>query len=70
MSEEKNLPLEPKLTCERCRIPLSLGKVTVSYLGSEFPVELLKCASCGTVFVPEELATGKMLQVEQALGDK
>jgi uncharacterized OB-fold protein len=30
----------------------------------------LKCASCGTVFVPEDLATGKMLQVEQALEDK
>jgi RNase P subunit RPR2 len=70
MSEEKNLPPEPKLTCEKCRIPLSLGKVTVSYLGSEFPVELLRCPSCGTVFVPEELATGKMLQVEQALEDK
>ena len=49
---------------------MSLGKVTVSYLGSEFPVELLRCPSCGTVFVPEELATGKMLQVEQALEDK
>ena len=70
MSEEKRISPEPKLTCEQCRIPLSLGKVNVSYLGSEFPVELLKCPGCGTVFVPEDLAIGKMLQVEQALEDK
>lgn len=44
--------------------------MTVSYLGNSFPVELLKCSSCGMAFVPEELAMGKMLQVEQALEDK
>ncbi|HMK42875.1 MAG TPA: hypothetical protein VK445_01920 [Dissulfurispiraceae bacterium] len=60
----------PELVCEKCRVPMTLGKVTVSYLGSEFPVELLKCRTCGTVFVPEDLAVGKMLQVEQALEDK
>ena len=70
MSEEKSISPGPKLTCEQCGIPLSLGKVNVSYLGSEFPVELLKCPGCGTVFVPEDLAIGKMLQVEQALEDK
>ena len=70
MSEEKVISPGPKLTCEKCKIYLSLGKVTVSYLGSEFPVELLRCPGCGTVFVPEELAIGKMLQVEQALEDK
>ena len=58
------------MDCARCEIKMSLGQVTVSYLGSEFPVELLKCPVCGTVFVPEDLAIGKMLQVEQALEDK
>lgn len=60
----------PSLSCEKCQRELVLGKVTVSYLGNSFPVELLKCPGCGITFVPEELATGKMLQVEQALEDK
>ncbi len=68
MSESKIQQAE--LTCAKCDVQMAMGKVTVMYLGSEFPVELLKCPSCGTVFVPEELAIGKMLQVEQALEDK
>ena len=33
--------------------------------GTPFPVDLLKCPSCGLVFVPEALAMGKMLEVEK-----
>jgi len=70
MSEEKQeLPDQP-LICAKCNVALAKGKVTASYLGSEFPIELLKCPVCGMVYVPESLATGKMLQVEQALEDK
>ena len=46
------------------------GKVTVSYMGSGFPVELLKCKKCGLVLITEELAMGKMLEVEKVLEDK
>ena len=42
----------------------------ISYLGSAYPVDLLKCPSCGLVFIPEELALGKMLEVEKSLEDK
>ena len=56
--------------CLKCGIPLQSGKVTVSYLGSSFPVDLLKCDSCGIVLVTEDLALGKMLQVEKTLEDK
>lgn len=58
------------LLCDKCNIPLTLGKVTLSYLGSQFPVELFRCAGCGLVHIPEELARGKMQQVEAALEDK
>ena len=58
------------LICAKCNVPLQPGKVTVTYLGAEFPIDLPKCAVCGFVYVPESLATGKMLQVEQALEDK
>jgi len=70
MSEEKNAAPEPILLCAKCSVEMKIGKVKASYLGSEFPIELLKCPICGMVYVPESLATGKMLQVEQALEDK
>ncbi len=63
-------PVTPKLVCAKCRLELVPGQVTVSYLGNEFPIELLKCPQCGAAYVPEALATGKMLTVEQALEDK
>ena len=39
-------------------------------MGSEFVIELPRCACCGLAIVPEDLATGKMLEVEQILEDK
>jgi hypothetical protein len=51
-------------------VPLQPGKVDISYLGNSFPVELLKCPNCGLVLIPEELALGKMAEVEKALEDK
>ncbi|MBV8047203.1 MAG: hypothetical protein JO171_08630 [Paludibacterium sp.] len=59
-----------KLLCAQCRLPLVSAPVTVRYLGQAFPVELPRCPQCGYTYVPEDLATGKMLQVEQALEDK
>jgi len=58
------------MRCGKCNEELVKAKATASYMGAEFPIELLRCPQCGFVYVPEELATGKMLQVEQALEDK
>jgi hypothetical protein len=49
---------------------MQLGKVDISYLGNSFPVDLLKCPNCGLVLIPEEMALGKMAEVEKALEDK
>lgn len=70
MSSPPAHPPAPPLLCGKCKVALVLGKVTASYLGSEFPIELWKCPGCGKILVPESLATGKMLRVEQALEDK
>ncbi len=70
MSEENNAAPERALICAKCNVEMKPGKVRASYLGSEFPIELLKCPVCGMVYVPESLAMGKMLKVEQALEDK
>lgn len=57
-------------TCTRCRRPLVPTKTEITYLGSAFTVDLPACPSCGMVLVPEELATGKMFDVEKILEDK
>ncbi|GIK63465.1 MAG: hypothetical protein BroJett018_12590 [Chloroflexota bacterium] len=56
--------------CDNCNIPLQPDKVDVAYMGNAFPVELLKCPNCGLVFIPEDLALGKMVEVEKQLEDK
>ena len=56
--------------CANCNIPLETGSVDVAYLGNAFPVDLLRCPNCGLVLIPEDLALGKMLEVEKQLEDK
>ncbi|MDC7785221.1 hypothetical protein PQJ75_23665 [Rhodoplanes sp. TEM] len=58
------------LVCAACDRPLEIGRVVASYMGQTFPVDLPRCPVCGFVYVSEELASGKMLKVEQALEDK
>jgi transcription elongation factor Elf1 len=66
----KDTPTENAYECLKCGMTMEPGKVTVSYLGSSFPVQLIKCKKCGLVLITEDLAQGKMLEVEKALEDK
>jgi hypothetical protein len=70
MSQYVDLSIYDGWVCAICNLPLVLGKVDISYMGSSFPVDLLRCPKCGMVLIPEELALGKMLEVEKALEDK
>lgn len=70
MSQYFDLSAYQGWACADCGVLLKPGKVDISYLGNSFPVELLQCPNCGLVFVPEELALGKMVEVEKALEDK
>lgn len=68
---ELEKPVEsPEWLCANCSIPLKTAQVTVAYLGNAYPVDLLRCPRCGLVLVPEELALGKMAEVEKTLEDK
>ncbi|HPF07709.1 MAG TPA: hypothetical protein PK293_16825 [Spirochaetota bacterium] len=58
------------LICVKCEVALSIGKVTLEYMGNSFPVDLYKCPKCGLVYIPEDLALGKMNMAEKALEDK
>lgn len=56
--------------CGKCGVELQNGLIRATYLGNDFEVEELKCPSCGMVLITEDLALGKMLEVEQSLEDK
>lgn len=59
-----------ELRCKPCGRPLEFYKNHLEYLGNRFDVALPQCRSCGAVFIPRELARGKMTEVEQILEDK
>lgn len=56
--------------CDKCGEKLEMKKTSVIYLDADFQVELPKCPKCGMVYIDEELARGKILEVEKALEDK
>lgn len=53
-----------------CGESLRPAPVELEYLDSMFSVELPVCPECGMVLIPEELALGKMAEVERLLEDK
>lgn len=63
-------PEEGQWICRKCGDPLVPRPVSITYLEGAFTVELAACPSCGLALVPENLATGRMLEVEQLLEDK
>ncbi len=72
MAEKNYYSIDPlgKLRCLKCGVALEKGRAKFMYLDNGFPVELPVCPVCGFVYVPEELALGKVLAVERALEDK
>ena len=56
--------------CDKCNEKLELETTSVVYLDADFKVELLKCPKCRMVLIEEDLARGKILEVEKSLEDK
>ncbi|MDR3203221.1 MAG: DNA-binding protein [Deltaproteobacteria bacterium] len=56
--------------CKKCGRPLTPCSVNVEYMGSSFFVELPGCQECGFILIDDELALGRMLEVEKLLEDK
>jgi hypothetical protein len=63
-------PEDLEWICHGCGGPLVSGPVTVAYMGNRFTADIPHCPACGLVMVSEELALGKMAEVEQILEDK
>jgi len=59
-----------KIKCARCDVYLQPKKTVFEYMGRSFTHEVPCCPSCGKVFIPPELAQGRMAQVEEQLEDK
>lgn len=58
------------LICHPCQVELVPRKTDFTYLGHTFYTDLLKCPRCGQVFIPEEMAKGRIAEVEMQLEDK
>jgi len=56
--------------CDKCQRALVSQQVKVRYLEGNFKVELFNCHTCNMVFISEDLALGKILEVEKSLEDK
>jgi ribosomal protein S27AE len=56
--------------CGNCNQELVAKKTVFSYLGHTVAHEVRACPKCGKVFIPKELAEGKMAEIEEQLEDK
>jgi hypothetical protein len=70
MNEAEQQAAPPQWICSNCDLPLQPGQIMVAYLGNAYPVDLMRCPRCGLVLVTEDLALGRMAEVEKALEDK
>lgn len=59
-----------KLICDRCQVEMVELDVEFSYLNRSFRHKVPRCPECGQVYIPEELAKGRMREVEINLEEK
>ncbi len=62
--------MESELYCSPCNLPLVEKQIEFSYMGAVFHHTFLCCPKCGQVLIPEDIARGRMAEVEQELEDK
>ncbi len=61
---------QPTMICSACQVPMEPRKTDFTYLGHSFYTDILRCPKCGQVFIPEDLAKGRIAEVEMQLEDK
>ncbi len=70
MNGDYSRPEDLAWKCRRCEVNLVVGPAVLTYMGNRITADLPKCPVCGFVMISEELALGKMAEVEQILEDK
>lgn len=68
--DTQNEQAEKSLICSRCKCPLEKIEVHITYLDRHFSHKVPRCPECGQVYISEELAEGKMAQLEKSLEEK
>lgn len=63
-------PIDKTWKCAKCSEALVKKKTLFKYLGHTFSHEVQCCPKCGNVFIPKELAEGRMSEVETQMEDK
>lgn len=58
------------ILCNHCGIELEEIETKFQYLGHEFSHKIPRCPKCGQVFIAEELATGKISEIEMLFEEK
>lgn len=56
--------------CAKCGVALVQKKAVLQYLGHAVAHEVPTCPACGKIYISQELAEGRMAEVEQMLEDK
>jgi uncharacterized protein with PIN domain len=64
------MALKSPLICDRCKVEMQLMEAQFMSLKRSFRHKIPRCPQCGQVYIPEELARGRMHEVETALEDK
>ena len=59
-----------QLECQKCKVMLVPRRVNFDYLAHNFFAEIPSCPVCGQVYVSEELASGKIAEVEKQFEEK
>ncbi|MCR5795596.1 MAG: DUF3268 family zinc-finger domain-containing protein [Solobacterium sp.] len=59
-----------EIICSGCGVKMKLARADFTYLGHNFHTEVMRCPKCGAVYIPQELAEGKIADAETALEDK
>ena len=70
MKTDNVQPEDLEWQCARCKRELVVGPINVTYMGNRFTADLPYCPECGKVLISEEVALGKMAEIEQLLEDK
>jgi len=58
------------IICSGCKTKMVLARADFTYLGHNFHTDVMRCPVCGAVYIPKELAEGKIADAETALEDK
>jgi YgiT-type zinc finger domain-containing protein len=61
---------QKKLFCCKCQKEMEIKRTDFTYLDHSFFTDLPRCPECGMVYISEELAKGRISDVEMQLEDK